>query len=447
MQPMRIGWPGGKGLPMRPSVGSTIAAIALLIVVSLATPAVAQTDTTFTYQGELRHAGAPINGAADFRFTLRSSGGGAIGLPQTVTNVPVVDGRFSVELDFGANAFNLFLASPRVLQIDVRAPAGVGGYTTLTPHQPITRTPYAIQTRGLYADDDLNVGIGTVVPHAPLHVREGQAGSNGHANSSAIFERSGQNFVSILSPDASERGILFGDETSVASGGIVFNNSALPGGLQLRTGGNVSRMFLRSDGRVGIGTPSAVGQLTVADHGAAFGIDAYSSDDSLPTVLAVNSGNGPGLWVQGTSDASAAGGGLIVAGAETGHNVAIDRNEIMARDGGQPSTLYINADGGNILMGSQRTSPAFAYGKIFADGTFLGSPNISGVTLIGTNQYRVSFAGGLAVNDIIIASASFGSGLFALATAVDNGQMAIYCYNVVSDEYVRTDVNFVVFKP
>ncbi|MCL6534971.1 MAG: hypothetical protein K6U77_02775 [Armatimonadetes bacterium] len=60
--------------------------------------------TAFTYQGYLRQSGNPVNASHDFQFSLWTavSGGSQVGATQTLTNVPVQNGLFTVSLDFGA---------------------------------------------------------------------------------------------------------------------------------------------------------------------------------------------------------------------------------------------------------------------------------------------------------------------------------------------------------
>jgi hypothetical protein len=102
----------------------------LLIIVGLATAVHPQT-TAFTYQGELNANGTLADGSFDLRFGLfpQLAGGTQIGGDQTVSAVPVSDGVFTVQLDFGSSAFP---GANRFLEISVR-PAGTGSFTTLAP--------------------------------------------------------------------------------------------------------------------------------------------------------------------------------------------------------------------------------------------------------------------------------------------------------------------------
>jgi len=99
--------------------------------------------TAFTYQGRLNDSGVAAAGIYDFRFTLydRLFGGSAVGWPVTNSPTAVSNGLFVVTLDFDTN----FPGAPRWLEIEVRTNGG-GAFTTLSPRQQITRTPYAIQS-------------------------------------------------------------------------------------------------------------------------------------------------------------------------------------------------------------------------------------------------------------------------------------------------------------
>ncbi len=113
---------------------------AALFTCCVALTAGAQSNTSFTYQGQLTSGGSGVNGATDFRFRLydAASGGTQVG-PQVITpNVVVSAGRFTTSLDFGSV---FAAATPLWLEIDVRSPSGQ--FTTLTPREPVTPAPLA----------------------------------------------------------------------------------------------------------------------------------------------------------------------------------------------------------------------------------------------------------------------------------------------------------------
>lgn len=137
--------------------------------------AFAQTvGTSFTYQGKLDSLGTPTNGPHDLKFRLfdAASGGNQLGPELCVNDVTVVDGQFTILLDFGAQ----FSGASRHIEIDVRADTGLDcsdqtGYETLAPRQNITPAPYA-----LFA---LNGTPGPEGPQGPI----GPAGPTGQPRS------------------------------------------------------------------------------------------------------------------------------------------------------------------------------------------------------------------------------------------------------------------------
>lgn len=148
--------------------------LAVLWVLAMAHPGLAA-GTSFTYQGKLDLNGAPVNGAVDVRLALfdDAAAGTQIGTTQTIHNVQVVEGLFTVVADFGDGAFQ---GSQRWLQIRVANPAG-SAYVTLAPRQEVTAAP--ISTFSLkpwesaagktwYMGGD--VGIGTSNPQTPLAI-------------------------------------------------------------------------------------------------------------------------------------------------------------------------------------------------------------------------------------------------------------------------------------
>ena len=155
-----------------------------VVVAKSATPA----GTAFTYQGQLKLQDAPVDASADFQFRLydAETGGAQVGTTVAVNNVTVVEGLFTVELDFGVGTFD---SNARWLEITVRSPAGSGNFVSLAPRQALRAAPYALfalsgnegppgpagdshwqlnGTSTFYSNG--NVGIGTSDPRQPLHV-------------------------------------------------------------------------------------------------------------------------------------------------------------------------------------------------------------------------------------------------------------------------------------
>jgi len=173
-------------------------------------------SSAFTYQGSLTQAGLPVTGLQDFEFRLfnAAAGGAQQGATIPVADWGVTNGLFTVPLDFGAAAFP---GADRWLQIAVRAGANTGSYTTLSPRQQITSTPYAVTARGISgtlpaaqlpanvaltdraqsfsanqtfqtrATFNDRVGIGTNVPQEALHVAGSYVRVDGFGNEQAIL--------------------------------------------------------------------------------------------------------------------------------------------------------------------------------------------------------------------------------------------------------------------
>lgn len=204
--------------------------------------AMAQSDSTITYQGVLSEGAGAYTGSADFHFRLWDSevGGTQVGKGQPASGVSVEGGLFDTAIDFGVSAFD----DGRWLEILVRAPAwdGAGSpppFTTLTPRQAITAAPYSIQTRGIVVDADENVGIGTASPQSALHV----VGDESTGSTGALRIASG-----------SQTMLLDGNEIDTNAGIGLTLNYNVPHNVLLAQGG----------GNVGIGVTNPQARLDVA---------------------------------------------------------------------------------------------------------------------------------------------------------------------------------------
>lgn len=113
---------------------------------------------------------------------------------------------------------------------------------------------------------------------------------------------------------------------------------------------------------------------------------------------------GPMLRLTSTTDASLASTGhAFQIGPSNAANIIADSNEIMARNNGATSTLFLNNDGGNVslgatsvltLQGGQVSFPSTQNASAdpntlddYEEGTF--TPTMSGTTTAGTGTYSV----------------------------------------------------------
>lgn len=224
--------------------------------------------TGFTYQGQLRQAGVPVEGVVTLRFSLWQAagsgdppvGGVRVGSVQTLTNVPVSGGVFSVALneggEFGPQAFN---GDGRWLQVEVCGDSTCSTATVLGPRQALTGVPYALgpwQLSGTSINyTGGNVGIGTTTPGHALHIKA--------IEPAVVLEDS-------ASPSLQSGYISFQNGTSetgwmgygtAGSPDMTFANARASGDIVLWATGE--RMRVDAGGNVGIGTSTPASKLEV----------------------------------------------------------------------------------------------------------------------------------------------------------------------------------------
>jgi hypothetical protein len=243
----------------------------LLTVVVMSASTVHGQTTTFAYQGQLSDAGALANGSYDLRFALFDTAAGAaqIGANQSVPAVPVKDGVFTVQLDFGVSAFP---GANRFLEIAVK-PAGVGSYTTLAPRQQISSSPYAIRTLSAASADALSSACVGCVKDTQIQTVAGSKVS-GAIPAASVPSGSGNYIQNTTAQQASSNfniagnGVVGGDLTVAGtlnanvSGNFIQNRTTPQAGANFNVGGNGTVGGVLSAGGVGVGTASpSVGVL------------------------------------------------------------------------------------------------------------------------------------------------------------------------------------------
>jgi hypothetical protein len=366
------------------------AAAALTFAVS---PLAAQTDTTFTYQGSLNENGGAASGAFDLQFLLFDalSGGNQAGSTIVMNDVPVTDGLLTTELDFGTAAFN---NESRWLEIMVEG-------VTLSPRQPITRSPYSIQTRGIFVDENNNVGIGTSTPSNPLHV-ESSASTviNAHATAdegagSAVYARndstSGRGVYGWATADSGTTDGVRGDNRSTSGRGVYGFASAESGNTE-----GVRGVVRSTSGRGVFGRASASSGTTYGVYG-----DSFSSA-------------GAGVYGEASASTGFAYGGYFQSASTNGRGVF-----------GEATATTGNTYG--VYGQIESTSGSGVYGEASADtgltyGVHGKSNGQAGNGVFG----EASHASGPTYGVFGTSVSTGGRGVFGLAAASTGGTYGVY---------------------
>ncbi len=136
----------------------------VLAIIALCVPAISNAQTTqFTYQGRFTDStvAQPTNGTYEMEFKAFDAvlGGNQFDSTITMPTVQVVNGIFTVTLDYGAQTFR---GADVFLEIAARPAGGANPFTVLTPRQKFTSAPYAIQSlnsiNALNASNSTNLG-------------------------------------------------------------------------------------------------------------------------------------------------------------------------------------------------------------------------------------------------------------------------------------------------
>ena len=333
--------------------------------------------TAFTYQGQLQNNGNPANGTYNLTFTLfaTNSGGSVIAGPVTNSTVAVVNGLFTVMIDFGASVWN---GQTNWLEIGVET-NNAASFATLAPRQQVTPVPYAITA------ENLN---GTIPASQLTSIGNTDGGSDNFfvgpsGNATTFGDNNTANGVLALSSET------FGSYNTANGYQALYSNTTGTGNTAdgaYALISNISGSYNTANGSDALQN-NTNGKLNTADGVNALLLNISGSD---------NTANGSGALVNNTNGSyntavgsfslyeNSSGTGNTALGYEAGYNITTGNNNIDIGNQG------LSTDANIIRIGDGQTQ-AFIAGVISGNGAGLTNLNVSAAQLTSIGNTNGGF--------------------------------------------------------
>jgi hypothetical protein len=396
----------------------------------------------FTYQGQLKGPGGPVNGTCDLRFILWDAavGGSPLGNTLTWEGVEIEDGLFTARLDFGG--MDIHTGAARWLEVDVRCPTGVGDYVPLEPRQELTGAPAALSLAlPFYAEANVGGPLASFVNTSG----DGEAALFSSLGGVALWAESpasdglhvataGQDGVRVVS--AGGRGLA----VDTAAGDGVFVNTAHNNGVRVNSA-DYNGVQVDAAGGDGLEVGSAGVDGVEVGSAARYGVKV---DSAVSHGVVVGSAGDDGVYV---GDAGGDGVFLYAAGADGVHVSAAGDDGLHVYQAGSASAIvhsshhdgvevggaqgyglyvgradldgvHVNSTGSHGLRVANAAADGVHVDTVGGYGLSVGETGLDGVYVAGTTWHGLNVASA-GVNGLYVANA--GNDGLAVVDAGDDG--------------------------